>query len=39
LVGGDVAVRDLAGGVYLSEGREAGKRSSKEKGAFGQITF
>jgi hypothetical protein len=36
LVGGDVAVRDFAGGIYLSEAGEAGKRSLEEAGALGE---
>jgi hypothetical protein len=35
LVGRDVTVRDLAGGIHISKGREARERPSEEAGAFG----
>jgi len=37
LVGRNVAIRDFAGGIYLSEGRETGERSSEKAGALGEV--
>jgi hypothetical protein len=36
-VGGDVTVRGIAGGVYLSEGAEGDTRSIAQAGAFGEV--
>ena len=37
LVGADVAVKDVAGGVHLSEGGKAHPRFVAQAGAFGEV--